>query len=81
MANTTPLARLISIRDKLLDAIDKLASEGVSSYTIGDQTYTLKDVDDLFDMVDKIDSRIAVKTRTAGGITGRNRIDMRRFKA
>jgi hypothetical protein len=79
MSNTTTSARLIAIRDKLLDAIDKLAGEGVSSYTIGDQTYTLRDIDDMLKQVDSLDKRIAIKDMTLGGAKGRNRIDMRRF--
>jgi len=70
--------RLIVIRDKMLDALEKLSGEGVSSYTIGDQTYTLRDLDDLLDAIDRLDRRIAVLTGTMGG-AGSNRIDLRRF--
>lgn len=80
MADTTPVATFISLRDKILTALDKLAGEGVTSYTIGDQTYTLRDVDDMLQQVERLDRLIAVKTRTAGS-GGRNRIDLRRFHA
>ena len=76
---TTGVATLISIRDKILTALEKLAGEGVSSYTIGDQTYTLRDVDAMLKQVEHLDRLIAVKTRTAGGAKGRNRIDLRSF--
>lgn len=76
MANTTSVQRLISIRDKMLDAVEKLAGEGVTSYTIGDQSYTLVDVDRLLRSIENLDKMIAVKSRTFGG---RNRIDLRKF--
>ena len=68
--------RLVTIRNKMLDALEKLSAEGVSSYTIGDQTYTLRDLDQLIEAIDKIDRRIAALTRT---MAGSNRIDLRRF--
>lgn len=76
MPGTTPVSRLITIRDKLLDAIDKLAGEGVSSYSIGDQSYTLVDVDKLMASVQRLDRLIAVKRGTMGGT---NRADFRNF--
>lgn len=77
---TISAQRLITIRDKMLDALEKLSSEGISSYTIGDQTYTLRDLDDLIEGIEKLDRRIAVLTRTMGG-AGSNRIDLRRFRS
>jgi hypothetical protein len=78
MAATTTTAQLVQIRDKLLTAINKLAEEGVTSYSIGDQTFSLADVGDLIAQVEKLDKLIALKDRTLGG-RGRNRITMKNF--
>lgn len=78
MASTTTTAQLVIIRDKLLLAINKLAEEGVTSYSIGDQTFSLADVGNLIDQVEKLDKLIALKDRTLGA-RGRNRITMRHF--
>jgi hypothetical protein len=78
MAATTSTAQFIQIRDKLLTAINKLAEEGVTSYSIGDQTFSLADVGNLISQVKKLDKMIALKDRTLGG-SGRNRITMRHF--
>jgi len=78
MASTTTTAQLIQIRDKLLTAINKLAEDGITSYSIGDQTFSLADVGDLINQVEKLDRLIALKDRTLGG-RGRNRITMRHF--
>jgi hypothetical protein len=78
MASTTSTAQLVSIRDKLLLAISKLAEEGITSYSIGDQTFSLADVGDLLAQVEKLDKMIALKDRTLGA-KGRNRITLRDF--
>jgi hypothetical protein len=78
MAATTSTTQLIAIRDKLLTAINKLAEEGVTSYSIGDQTFSLADVGDLLNQVEKLDKMIALKDRTLGG-RGRNRITLTNF--
>jgi hypothetical protein len=78
MASTTSTAQLVSIRDKLLLAISKLAEEGITSYSIGDQTFSLADVGDLLSQVQKLDKMIALKDRTLGA-RGRNRITLRDF--
>lgn len=78
MASTTTTAQFVAIRDKLLTAINKLAEEGVTSYTIGDQTFTLADVGELLSQVNKLDRMIALKDRTLGA-KGRNRIDLRNY--
>jgi hypothetical protein len=78
MASTTPLATLVSIRDKLLTAYLKLAEEGVSSYSIGDQTFTLKDTGNILNEIERLDRLIALKDRTLGG-GGRNRITLKNF--
>lgn len=75
---TTSLATYISIRDKLLTAIEKLAGEGVSSYSIGDQSFTLADIDTLMERVEKLDRKIAMLESTTR-VVGRNRINLRRF--
>lgn len=74
---TTSLQTLINLRDKLLEAFEALASEGVSSYSIGDQTYTLRDTDSLLRQIDKLDRRIAILTGTADKVRGFNRPDLR----
>jgi len=63
---------------QILTAINKLAEEGVTSYSIGDQTFSLADVGNLISQVEKLDKLIALKDRTLGG-SGRNRITMRHF--
>lgn len=78
MASTTPLSTLVSIRDKLLTAYSKLAEEGVSSYSIGDQTFTLKDTGSILEEIEKLDRLIALKDKTLGG-GGRNRITFKNF--
>jgi hypothetical protein len=78
MASTTTTAQLVAIRDKLLTAINKLAEDGITSYSIGDQTFSLADVGDLIAQVEKLDKLIALKDRTLGG-RGRNRIDLRKY--
>ena len=78
MASTTTLVQLIAIRDKLLTAIMKLAEDGITSYSIGDQTFSLADVGDLITQVEKLDKLIALKDRTLGG-RGRNRITLQNF--
>tara|TARA_R110002167_G_scaffold280340_2_gene485954 strand:+ start:1397 stop:1675 length:279 start_codon:yes stop_codon:yes gene_type:complete len=78
MASLTTTAQLVSIRDKLLLAIGKLAEEGVTSYSIGDQTFSLADVGDLLNQVERLDKLIALKDRTLG-LRGRNRIDLMNY--
>ena len=78
MASTTPLSTLVSIRDKLLTAYSKLAEESVSSYSIGDQTFTLKDTGSILEEIEKLDRLIALKDKTLGG-GGRNRITFKNF--
>lgn len=78
MAATTSTTQLIAIRDKLLTAINKLAEDGVTSYSIGDQTFSLADVGNLITQVEKLDKLIALKDRTLGG-RGRNRITLENY--
>lgn len=78
MASTTTLATLVSIRDKYLTALNKLAEEGVTSYTIGDQSFTLKDTGQLLTEIQRLDKLIALKDSTLGG-KGRNRISLQNF--
>jgi len=78
MAATTSTDQLIAIRDKLLLAISKLAEDGITSYSIGDQTFSLADVGDLLTQVERLDRLIALKDRTLGG-RGRNRITLEKF--
>ena len=78
MASTTTTTQLVAIRDKLLTAINKLAEDGITSYSIGDQTFSLADVGDLISQVEKLDKLIALKDRTLGG-RGRNRITLSKF--
>jgi hypothetical protein len=70
---------LIQMRDKLVTAYLKLAEEGVSSYSIGDQNYTLRDTGRIMTEIERLDRMIALKTQTLGGSRGRNRIDLSRF--
>lgn len=78
MASTTTTAQLIAIRDKLLTAISKLSEEGVTSYSIGDQSFSLANVGDLLSQVERLDRMIALKDKTLGGY-GRNRITLKNF--
>lgn len=78
MASTTTTAQIVAIRDKLLTALNKLSEEGVTSYSIGDQSFTLADVGNLLSQVERLDRMIALKDRTLGG-SGRNRITLRNF--
>jgi hypothetical protein len=78
MASTTTLAQLVTLRDKFITALTALAGEGVTSYTIGDQTFTLADTDKLLDQVERLDKLIALKDSTLGG-KGRNRITLSNF--
>jgi len=78
MASRTTTARLVTIRDNLLDAIDKLSTGGVTSYSIGDQTFSLADVGDLLDQVERLDRQIAARSNTMAG-TSRNRISFSKF--
>ena len=78
MASTTTTAQFVAIRDKLLTAINKLAEDGVTSYSIGDQTFSLADVGSLIEQVEKLDKLIALKDRTLG-LRGRNRITLGNF--
>lgn len=78
MAATTSTTQLIAIRDKLLTAINKLAEDGITSYSIGDQTFSLADVGNLITQVEKLDKLIALKDRTLGG-RGRNRITLENY--
>jgi hypothetical protein len=78
MAATTSTAQLIVIRDKLLLALSKLAEDGITSYSIGDQTFSLADVGDLLTQVERLDKLIALKDRTLGG-RGRNRITLENY--
>ena len=79
MASLTTTAQLVSVRDKLLTAYGKLAEEGVSSYSIGDQTFTLKDTGDILTEIERLDRLIALKDSTLGG-RGRNRITLKNYK-
>jgi len=56
----------------------KLAEDGVTSYSIGDQSFSLADVGDLISQVEKLDKLIALKDRTLGA-RGQNRITLRNF--
>lgn len=69
----------IAMRDKLVTAYLALAENGVSSYSIGDQNYTLRDTGRLLEEIEKLDRMIALRTRTLDGVRGRNRIDLSRF--
>jgi len=62
----------------MLIAINKLAEDGITSYSIGDQTFSLADVGSLIDQVEKLDRLIALKDRTLGA-RGQNRISIRNF--
>ena len=75
----TSLTTLISTRDKLQTAVDNLAGEGVTSYSIGDQTFSLADVGDLLDTIDKLDRQIAMRESTLGRGRPRNRITFKNF--
>jgi hypothetical protein len=79
MASLLSTQQLVELRDKLFGAYSALASEGVSSYSLGDQTFTLRDIDQLWRQIQKLERQIFLADRTMGG-RGRNRIDMRRFR-
>lgn len=76
MASRTTTSRLVTIRDNLLDAVEKLSTGGVTSYSIGDQTYSLANVDEMLETIDRLDRRIAARDNTMAG-TARNRITFR----
>tara|TARA_E500000318_G_C3425149_1_gene158872 strand:+ start:145 stop:387 length:243 start_codon:yes stop_codon:yes gene_type:complete len=78
MASLTSTQKFVDLRDKLLEAYTSLAGEGVSSYSIGDQTFTLKDTGSLLEEIQKLDRIIALRTRTLGS-KGYNRADLRKF--
>jgi hypothetical protein len=78
MAKLLSTTQLVSLRDKLFEAYSSLAGEGVSSYSIGDQTFTLRDLDSLWRQIQNLERQIAMKDRTLGG-GGRNRITLRNF--
>lgn len=76
MANSTTTAQLVQIRDKIIEAINKIAADPVSSYTIGDQTFSLVDIEKLENMRNKYDRMIAAKD---GTMAGRNRMNFANF--
>ena len=78
MASLTSTQKFVDLRDKLLEAYTALAGEGVSSYSIGDQTFTLKDTSNLLEEIQKLDRITGLRTKTLG-LKGYNRIDLRRF--
>lgn len=78
MASRISTANLVIIRDNLVEAVKKLSTGGVTSYSIGDQTYSLANIDDYIETIDKLDRKIAARDNTLAG-TGRNRISFTRF--
>lgn len=66
------------MRDNLVTAFNKLASEGVSSYTIGSQTFTMRDTDSILAQIERLDRQIAARDRTLNG-KGRNRLTFKNF--
>ena len=78
MADTTSKAQWVTLRDKYLTALNALAGDGVSSYSIGDQTFTLADRKQLHDLIKDCDEQIARLSRTVG-TRRKNRANFRGF--
>ncbi len=74
MPSTISTATLTTLRDNLLTAYTKLSTEGVTSYSIGDQQFTLADIDKIWKQIERLDSLIARRSTGKGGARGRNRI-------
>lgn len=74
----TSLDTLKQQRDNINEVITALSQEGVTSYSIGDQTFSLVDLEKLMNMRDRLDRQIATKERTLGP-AGSNRADFRQL--
>lgn len=79
MASRVPVSSLITIRDNLVTAVTKLSTGGITSYSIGDQTYSLANIDDYLATIDKLDRQIAARDNTLAGRGNRNRTTFANF--
>jgi len=78
MASRISVSTLVTMRDNLIVAFNKLAIEGVSSYSIGDTSFTMRDTDTILEQIEKLDRLIAARDRTLAG-KGRNRMSFAKF--
>jgi len=76
-----PQATLETIRDNLLTAYTTLSLNNVSSYSIGDRSFTYQDRGALLDEIMRLDKLIARRDTTTATVRGYNLADFSLFRA
>ena len=75
-----PQSTLETIRDNLLTAYTTLSTNNVSSYSIGDRSFTYQDRGALLEEIMRLDKLIARRDTTSATVVGYNRVDFSTFR-
>ena len=75
-----PQSTLETIRDNLLTAYTTLSTNNVSSYSIGDRSFTYQDRGALVEEIMRLDKLIARRDTTTATVVGFNRVDFSTFR-
>jgi hypothetical protein len=78
MANTTSVAQLVTMRDNLITAYTTLCTTGVTSYSLGDRTFSYESRSALRTEIQELDRMIAMRDTTING-RGRNRVNFKKW--
>jgi len=78
MAERTPLATLITLRDNLVTAYTNISTSPTQSYTLGDRTFTYADRANLWAEIEKLD-RVILMRSTTYKAKGKNRVDFAKW--
>jgi hypothetical protein len=79
MAERISQATLIEIRDNLVTAYTNLSTGGISSYTMGDRTFTYVDRAELWQQIEMLNRKILEESTTYKAY-GQNRVNFEKWQ-
>ena len=78
MAERIPQSTLITLRDNLVTVYTNLSTGAISSYTMGDRTFTYVDLADLWSQIEMLDRKI-LELSTTYKAYGQNRVNFKKW--
>ena len=78
MAEMISQATLITLRDNLVTVYTNLSTGAITSYTMGDRTFTYLDLKDLWGQIENLNRQILALSSTYKAY-GKNRVDFKKW--
>ena len=78
MAERIAQSTLITLRDNLVTVYTNLSTGAITSYTMGDRTFSYIDLDELWSQIEMLDRRILERSSTYKAY-GKNRVNFKKW--